>query len=597
MARWRGLKTVSGETFVDQDSQMGKAKRLGLPVRGPASVFASYQPPSEPPPMPEPADLFGGSLTGEPKLTREMLPRVIADFAFDTAERMGVDPAMIAIPALAVCAAALHDGITIQPRVHDTKWTESARLWLAMVAEPGSRKTPAINAATRPLREIEGRWQQEDAASFAVFERASEDYKAARRGRSETIKDVGAVIADGIPRASLPNLPTKPARRRLTVGDATMEVLAHILADNDRGVLALHDELVAMIAGFDAYRSNGIGKDRTAALELWNGGPRTIDRVKLGGSVFVPNWSASVLGGIQPAKLREIASKLDSDGFLQRFQPFEGKTLGPGQDRPPDQEAIGSYAAVVRQLLDFRPPVPRKAITLSAEAHVERREVEGIAEALINLPSTPPALRSHMAKWPGMFARLLLTLHAIECASTQRSIAGLEDVLDASDFEVRQHLGPEVRGTTAVQARDLSLRFFLPNAIIFYDQFFRSNDPEGAHVRWIAGYILARGLARISIRDIKQAYRELESDDDGIFRAMRVLQAASWVGELVEAQRNSTHWLVNHRVHVRFAEQATAERQHRALQRARIAQSVERLRDLQGSKGPKRASGDKIRPI
>jgi hypothetical protein len=513
----------------------------------------------------EPFDLFGDvTLAREPELARDALPNVIADFAFDAAERIGVDPAMVAIPTLAVCAAALPDGFTIQPKVNDTRWTESARLWFAMVAAPGSKKTPAINTATSALREIEGRWQQEDGAKIAQFEAESERYKAKLKGHNDAVKTLGDA-ADVTPNGTMPEAPIEPTRRRLTIGDATMEALAHILATNERGVLAIHDELVAMIAGFDAYRGNsGIGKDRTAALELWNGGPRTIDRVKAGGSIAVPNWSASVVGGIQPDKLREIAAKLDSDGFLQRFQPFAGRTVGAGVDRAPDEAAIGAYKAVVRTLVNLPPPVPPRAITLSPEAQVYRREVEAVAAAMIVLPTTPSALKGHLAKWPGIYARLLLTLHAIEC------------VADAGPVLVTS-LAPTVGVHTARRARDLMLRFFLPHAVEFYREFFQTTDADIKHVRWIAGYILARSRTEITMRELKRAYRHSDADEDVILRTTAALQRMRWVGEAQYPGKGSTRWQVNPHVHVCFAERAASERERREVEHKAITEAKGQL--------------------
>ena len=54
----------------------------------------------------EPLELFG-DIARPPVLTRDMLPPTIADFAFDTAERIGVDVATVAIAAIATCAAAI----------------------------------------------------------------------------------------------------------------------------------------------------------------------------------------------------------------------------------------------------------------------------------------------------------------------------------------------------------------------------------------------------------------------------------------------------------------------------------------------------------
>ena len=95
-----------------------------------------------------PIDIFGDvTLGGSPELNDDAIPEVIARFAKDAAERMGVTPEMIAIPAVAVAAGAVPDEFMIQPKEHDTTWKESARLWVGMIADPGQKKTPALKAA------------------------------------------------------------------------------------------------------------------------------------------------------------------------------------------------------------------------------------------------------------------------------------------------------------------------------------------------------------------------------------------------------------------------------------------------------------------
>jgi len=148
-----------------------EGQTVGYPDKhGDADNFSPGDDEADEPPKPEqpsdapqePIDIFG-SLSPKPALTQAMLPEKIAGFAFDEAARMGVDPAMIAIPCLIVCAAAIDDGIRIQPKAEDTEWTESARLWGAAIGEPGVMKTPSLNKAVKPLQSVEAEWRIEDA--------------------------------------------------------------------------------------------------------------------------------------------------------------------------------------------------------------------------------------------------------------------------------------------------------------------------------------------------------------------------------------------------------------------------------------------------
>jgi Protein of unknown function (DUF3987) len=264
-----------------------------------------------------PTDLFEEDTL--PELNKAMLPEAIADFAFDVAARLGVTPGMVAIPALAVCAVAIHDAIKIQPTADD-RWRERANFWATTVAPSGAGKSPAVQETTGVLRKTEAGWRKEDDRAYAKWKSAQ-----------AIIKKSGC--------SSLVEEPSEPPKyRRIIIEDATVETLARILADNPRGLLLLHDELAGWFGAFDSYR-NTQGKDRPLMLSLWNGGPKAIDRGGLTGKemqrYFVENWSACIYGGIQPGALRDLLKRerLTSDGL--GAAPACRRTVPPTPSRPP----------------------------------------------------------------------------------------------------------------------------------------------------------------------------------------------------------------------------------------------------------------------
>jgi len=100
-----------------------------------------------------PLDLF--ARFEPPEIRPEWLPGSIVDYVFDQASLMGTDPAIIALATLISCAGCIHDDFTVQPKRHDPTWTESARLWGAIVGDPSVKKTPAISKVTSPLRKMD----------------------------------------------------------------------------------------------------------------------------------------------------------------------------------------------------------------------------------------------------------------------------------------------------------------------------------------------------------------------------------------------------------------------------------------------------------
>jgi len=130
----------------------------------------------------------------------------------------------------------------------------------------------------------------------------------------------------------------------------------------------------------------------------------------------VPNWSASVVGGIQPELMRKLMPNLNEDGLLQRFIPIFGSGPSMGVDRVADENADRAYRGLLRTIVEWRTLPPIK-VTLSPEAHDARVRVMERVTALQMLPDTPGPLKTHLGKWEALFSRLLLTVHAIEVAS------------------------------------------------------------------------------------------------------------------------------------------------------------------------------------
>ena len=94
---------------------------------------ASGAVPQVPPPWPvkrgedeRPVDLWGQF---EPApLQRGILPKVLDAYVWPTADRMGADPAGLAMAGLVAFAAAIPDAVRLQVKEHDPGWLESARI-------------------------------------------------------------------------------------------------------------------------------------------------------------------------------------------------------------------------------------------------------------------------------------------------------------------------------------------------------------------------------------------------------------------------------------------------------------------------------------
>lgn len=487
---------------------------------------AMTAPEPEEEPAPEVVDLF--SNLELPAFPLMLLPEQIRDYAADVAERTGSDPAITGTAALAVAAGALDDRIRIQPKRHDTGWTESARLWVGIIGDPSVMKTPGINAAMSPLKAIDADLRREYQAAMAEHKEACEGLK---KGDER---------------------PPEPVQTRVIVSDATVEKLGDILSRQEpRGILSYQDELSGWLASMDAYK-NGAGKDRSAWLEAYNGGSMAVDRISRG-SIFVENWSASVLGGIQPTVIHAYAKATNHDGMLQRFILIHARPAGEDQDRAPDKAAHDQYRRLIRHLYDLQPSAD--PVTLSEGAHEIREALNRKITSAVRCMDNP-FLTAALAKWRGLFARLLLVYHAADCAALQKYPAAVQ-----------------VRPETAEQVAELMLRVLFPHAARFYQGMDHAEDSA----KELAGLLLADGCERFTCKRYFnqrwKASRKLTPWE--IEAVLDRLEAYGWItpepGKLNERGRPAAY-RVNPEVHSRFQAHAEAERERRAEVAAMMAE-------------------------
>jgi hypothetical protein len=495
-----------------------------------------------------------------PKLNPDWLPPPIVEFVFETARLKGVDPALVALPCLSVLSSCVRYGWTIQPKDLDFTWTEEPCLWAAVVADVSVKKSPSIKAALAPLKAVQREWMTEDSQKLKKFQTKHGIWK------KKHTKYINACVDDDTldPEAG-PEEPTPPPQRRVLVDDTTIEKLAQNLLDNPSGVLQLRDELTGWFGSFDAYRSGtlkGTSKDRAFWLEAYQGGSKEIDRVGRGTTV-VPNLKVSIVGGIQPDKLQEIADLLDADGLIQRFLPVYVERRGRDIDALPSPGLSAGYEFVVRGLLDME-LTEKVAIRLSPEAQIEREIINSIAEDEVADPTSVAAFRGHMGKWEAAFMRLMLVYHMVDCTAKN---------LDAANTLVS--------GKVAHRVRMLFNYFFFPHAVRFYKEFFGTSqvmkDAEG-----VVRLILAKGWREVTMRDLKAGYRhnsmEPKKNPHAWVHVMDKLYSLGWVEpknpdwvRLTDVKR----WTVNplaFELYDRVAqeERIRREEEHKLIQRNKL---------------------------
>jgi Protein of unknown function (DUF3987) len=213
----------------------------------------------------------------------------------------------------------------------------------------------------------------------------------------------------------------EPISRRLVVTDSTSEKLHEIMRDNPAGVLMIRDELTGWLAELEREGRQG---ERAFCLSAWNGdSPFTIDRIGRG-SIHVPACCLSILGGIQPSRLRSylvdaLRDGPANDGLMQRFQILVWPdTASPWTlvDRPLDSEAEARVARVFETLAALSADDP-KHLRFEPDAQQLYYAWWPELESKVRGNELHPALVSHLAKYRSLMPSLALLFELADWAS------------------------------------------------------------------------------------------------------------------------------------------------------------------------------------
>ena len=307
----------------------------------------------------------------------DTLPGPMRRFVEEGAKALPAPPDFLAVPALVSAGAAI--GNTRRIRLK-TGWEEPAQLYAAIVSDSGSMKSPALEKATKSVKDHQ------------------------------------------------------TTNCRTWTSDATVEGLCLLLRDHPRGVELCRDELSGWTRSMNQYKG-GKGSDQEFFLSNWGGQPYTIDRAKDGGtSIWIPRPCVSVVGTITPDVLPELdAGAGKADGFLARILFAWPDAVPPRWTHEMiSPEALSAYHTLFDRLYAI-PYDPETGplyldLTHAAQAYFIRWHDKHMAEAETRAKS--PFLQGAYAKLKGYCARLAL-IHAV-CTDPDTKVVDIESVAAAA---------------------------------------------------------------------------------------------------------------------------------------------------------------------
>ncbi|MDE2505860.1 MAG: DUF3987 domain-containing protein [Planctomycetota bacterium] len=323
------------------------------------------------------------------------LPDPAAQLVLEGANAMGCAPDFLGLAVLVMAAGAI--GRSVSLRLKDDYFASSC-LFGALIGPPGDGKSPALEAAAKAIHAI-------DEALWDEHSREMDHW------RIEGDK-------------SKP--PPKP--RRIDVDDFTMESLPSILNDNPRGLVAIKDELSALVLGLNQYKS-GKGSDRSNLLKVWSGKGIKRDRVSNENRVPVrcPFPYLSIVGCLTSDMVGELADPRGrADGFIDRFLFVypDVRPVADWSDRGVSDLVARDWRHVVRSLFD-RPmridPLTDRlnphVTTLTDDGQSAWREHHAAHVAEMNGDGFPSNLRGPWSKFREYAGRLSLILALLDHAS------------------------------------------------------------------------------------------------------------------------------------------------------------------------------------
>ena len=365
-----------------------------------------------------------------------LLPDALRSWIMDEAERMPCPPEFIAAAALVALGSIIGARCAIKPKRQDS-WLIVPNVWGGAVGDPSTKKTPALNAALKPVDRLIAKALKDHDAELADYETKRVVFDAQKCALESQVKKAARKPAEGDPttiakalRKHRENAPVAPTLRRFKTNDSTVEKLGELLRDNLARLLVVRDELVGLIAIWEREGREG---DRAFFLEGWNGN-QSFDTDRIGrGHISVPNLCVSIFGGIQPDRLtgylEQAAHALANDGMLQRFQVLVYPDVTPWEwrDRAPNRAARDAAGRVFEALADFN-PVDWGASPADDFAKFPYFRFGDDAQALfiewsqdlhrVRMPNEDdPLMHQHLAKYDKLFPALALIFHLVDCAA------------------------------------------------------------------------------------------------------------------------------------------------------------------------------------
>jgi hypothetical protein len=399
--------------------------------------------------------------------------------------------------ALAVCSATIARRVEVSPR---SGWREPVNLFVAVLLQPGNRKSAVFADAVKPLRELEAELIEAARPEVAREQSArrqdetrlkSLEKKAAGKDYTEARHDAGELAAKLAENAEL-FLP------RLIVDDATSEKLGIILAEQGGHIASMSPEggVFDLMAGL--YSKSGIPQFNTYLMGH-SGDDLITDRVSRK-SVRVERPALTCAYAVQPRVIEGLAENpvFRGRGLLARFLYAAPQSwIGRREiaTAPVSDVSKEAYHGVIRRLYLSCENIENDSgaivLQLSADASAALQEWEEEIEEMLGDGGAMEIMRDWGAKLAGATLRLAAVLHCV-----QHGLSG------------------RIKVTTFSAAVEI-MRYLVPHAEAVLGMMLAKEGPGVADARYVLRWIERRGPQEFTKRDAQQhGKRRFRKADD-----------------------------------------------------------------------------------
>jgi FtsZ-binding cell division protein ZapB len=354
----------------------------------------------------------------------KQFPKVISDYCFPIAKSIGGPPEYILCPLLSALSLIVSDIAILQPKERDTSWRISPNLFSMIIGSPSAKKTPLMNMAISLFTEIEKeenkkieskkhflqvQWVQLEAEITKLeksISKKSEPCDFLQMELQELYEKKEELIQQQSP-------------ERLVSNQFTIEKLIDNLSrKNGKGMVLYRDELSGL---FNLIWKRGNEGWEAFLTEAWNGIGSFTHETKSGGVITVSPLILSIIGAIQPEKLKSFlfgSYNLMDSGFINRFQlmvyPEHEDSFGSYKDETIEESHKLPMSQLIRKIFEFSKKIESKLVfTFEKDAQIKFIKIYNEINQLARKESNEK-IESHFAKYHKLVTSLALIFEVIE---------------------------------------------------------------------------------------------------------------------------------------------------------------------------------------